>query len=43
MKKARVIYNPTSGKELLKKNLADILQANPGVVNKLLKDELAKR
>ncbi len=27
MKKARVIYNPTSGKELLKKNLADILQA----------------
>ncbi|EPH96829.1 MULTISPECIES: diacylglycerol kinase [unclassified Enterococcus] len=26
MKKARVIYNPTSGKELLKKNLADILQ-----------------
>lgn len=25
MKKARVIYNPTSGKELLKKNLADIL------------------
>ncbi|MDH6363181.1 diacylglycerol kinase (ATP) [Enterococcus sp. PF1-24] len=27
MKKARVIYNPTSGKELLKKNLADILLA----------------
>ncbi|MGX7172526.1 diacylglycerol kinase [Enterococcus ratti] len=26
MKKARVIYNPTSGKELVKKNLADILQ-----------------
>ena len=25
MKKARVIYNPTSGKELIKKNLADIL------------------
>lgn len=25
MKKARVIYNPTSGKELVKKNLADIL------------------
>ncbi|MFV0558290.1 MAG: diacylglycerol kinase [Enterococcus sp.] len=25
MKKARVIYNPTSGKELLKRNLADIL------------------
>lgn len=25
MKKARVIYNPTSGKELMKKNLADIL------------------
>ena len=27
MKKARVIYNPVSGKELLKRNLADILQA----------------
>lgn len=26
MKKARVIYNPTSGKELVKRNLADILQ-----------------
>lgn len=26
MKKARVIYNPTSGKELMKRNLADILQ-----------------
>lgn len=25
MKRARVIYNPTSGKELVKKNLADIL------------------
>ncbi|MTD41515.1 diacylglycerol kinase [Erwinia sp. CPCC 100877] len=25
MKKARVIYNPTSGKELVKKNLADVL------------------
>ena len=25
MKKARIIYNPTSGKELIKKNLADIL------------------
>lgn len=25
MKKARVIYNPTSGKELMKRNLADIL------------------
>ena len=25
MKKARLIYNPTSGKEVLKKNLADIL------------------
>lgn len=25
MKKARVIYNPTSGKELVKRNLADIL------------------
>jgi len=25
MRKARVIYNPTSGKELVKKNLADIL------------------
>lgn len=26
MKKARVIYNPTSGKETMKKNLADILE-----------------
>ena len=26
MKRARVIYNPTSGKEALKRNLADILQ-----------------
>jgi len=25
MKRARVIYNPTSGKELIRKNLADIL------------------
>lgn len=25
MKKARVIYNPVAGKELMKKNLADIL------------------
>ena len=25
MKRARVIYNPTSGKETLKRNLADIL------------------
>lgn len=27
MKKARVIYNPTSGKETMKRNLADILNA----------------
>ncbi|MHC5373811.1 diacylglycerol kinase [Enterococcus sp. LJL120] len=27
MRKARVIYNPTSGKEVLKRNLADILQS----------------
>ena len=26
MKRARVIYNPTSGKETLKRNLADILE-----------------
>jgi diacylglycerol kinase (ATP) len=26
MKKARLIYNPTSGREILKKNLSDILQ-----------------
>ena len=26
MKRARVIYNPTSGKELIRKHLADILE-----------------
>lgn len=26
MKRARIIYNPTSGRELFKKNLAQVLQ-----------------
>ena len=26
MKRARIIYNPTSGREIFKKNLADVLQ-----------------
>ena len=26
MKRARVIYNPTSGRELFRKNIADVLE-----------------
>ena len=26
MKRARIIYNPTSGREIFKRNLADVLQ-----------------